>query len=70
VSTKGTLLPAAPLLCSAAVTIAETIGTAAESVSEKIAATAEATEKCFCSLVKTKSFGTAGTFVLYLPEAV
>lgn len=52
------LLPAAPLPCSAAATIAQAIGTSAESISEIIATTAE---KPLCSLVEIKAFGTAGT---------
>lgn len=61
------LLPAAPLPCSAAATIAQAIGTSAESISEIIATTAE---KPLCSLVEIKAFGTAGTLVLYHPEVI
>lgn len=64
------LLPGAPLPPCAAATIAQTTETTAESSSETIATTAEATEKHWCSLVEIKAFGTAGTLVLYLPEAV
>ena len=69
-SIKQTLLPAAPLPCCATATVAQTIGTTAESISETIATTAEATEKHLCSLVEIKAFSTAGTLVLYLPEAI
>lgn len=61
------LLPAAPLPCHDAATIAQTIGTAAERIS---GTTAEATEKHLCSMVKTKAFSAACTLVLYLPDAL
>lgn len=61
------LLPAAPLPCCAAATIAETVGTAAKSISETIA---EATEKLLCFLIEIKAFSTADTSVLYPPEAI
>lgn len=67
VSAKQMLLPAAPLPCSAAATIAQAIGTSAESISEIIATTAE---KRLCSLVEIKAFSTVGTLVLYHPEVI